>query len=59
MGAVLATIAAGEHDICHRRRVNTNKLITRLIIYILLNHSMMASANTSDGLTLCWIERTH
>jgi hypothetical protein len=27
--------------------------------YILLNPSTAASANTSDGSTLCWIEGTH
>jgi hypothetical protein len=59
MGAVLATIAAGEHNICHQHRVATNKLITPLNNYILINHSIMALANTLDGLTLCWIERTH
>jgi hypothetical protein len=60
MGAVSATIAAaGQHDICHRHGVATNTLITRLIYYILLKHSLAALANTLDGSTLCWIKRTH
>ncbi len=39
--------------------VATNKLSTRIMYYILLNPSTAASANTSDGSTLRWIERTH
>ncbi len=39
--------------------VATNKKITRIVYYILLDSSMVASANTLDGSPFHWIERIH
>jgi len=39
--------------------VATNLLINHLVYFILSNPSTAASANTSDGSSLCWIERIH
>ena len=59
MNAVWATIVANVRARLQQQiEVATNKLITCLMYYILLNPSMGASDNTSDGSTLHWIERT-
>jgi hypothetical protein len=60
MNAVWATIVANVRARLQQQiEVATNKLITCLMYYILLNHLTAASANTLDGSTLHWIERTH
>ena len=52
-GAVLATIVADvQAQFQYYIEVATNEQITRLFYNILLNPSMAASANTSDGLPL-------
>ena len=60
MNAVSATIVANVRARFQEQiEVATNKLIGRLIFYILLNPSTAASANTLDGSTLRWIEWNH
>jgi hypothetical protein len=59
MNAVSATMVANMRaQFQYQIEVATNKLFTCLMYYILLNPSTAASANTSDGLTMRWIEYT-
>jgi len=60
MNAVSATIVANVRARFQKQiEVATNKLISHLMYYILLNHSTAVLANTLDGSNLRWIKRTH
>jgi hypothetical protein len=60
MDAISATTVADVQARFQQHiEVATNKLTTCIFYFILRNPSTAASANTSDGSALHWIERVH